>query len=108
MQWESFKLWEAFAAGTTVLMPRLESFGMRLPVMPTPWVHYVPISFEAADIDRLVNDLQAGAVNLSKVGREGQRWALEHYTPLAYAKRFVAEVAKLTGATYRGQAVAKV
>ena len=94
MQWESFKLWEAFAAGAAVLMPHLEAHGMRLPVMPVAGEHYVPIAFDNASVDALAAKLQSGAVDFGRIGAAGRKWALEHYTPKAYGARFLADVAR--------------
>lgn len=88
-RWESFELWEAFANGIAVIMPDLEEYGARLPVMPTKFVHYVPVVFKKKSLRLLRQNLSTGALNLEKIGKAGREWALLHYSPKSFAQRFI-------------------
>lgn len=66
--------------------------------MPENWRHYIGIDFDNVQqsIDRIVSEPEI----LEKVGLEGRRWALEHYSPLPVALRFLEIVTrKTTGIT---------
>ena len=43
IQWDSWRFWEGLAAGCLVFNFDLPLYGVRLPVMPEPFVHYVPV-----------------------------------------------------------------
>lgn len=71
-QWDSWRLWETFAAGTVVINLDFKKYGYVLPVMPENWKHYIGIDLKnpSAFLDRLA-------------------WAIEHYAPKAIALRFL-------------------
>jgi hypothetical protein len=93
-QWESFKLWESFAVGCAVIMPDLERFGLELPVMPTPWEHYLPLRLDSrSELDELEQRvLSMSASDLRAVGERGRAWALENFSPDSWAKRLMQEL----------------
>ncbi len=88
IQWDSFRFWEALAAGCATFNLDLAHYGVDLPVMPTNWEHYVGV-----DLDRVgnaVDRLAADPACLERVAVAGRRWAIEHYSPVAMARRLLA------------------
>jgi hypothetical protein len=90
VQWDSWRFWEALAAGCLAFNLDLERYGARLPEMPVPGRHYIGVDLDrpAAALERLRDD-PAGAAAIASAGRE---WALAHYAPPAMATRFLAEL----------------
>ena len=86
-QWDSWRLWEAMAAGTAAFHLDLEAHGAALPVMPTAGVHYVglDLSDPRTTAERIADD----PAWLPAVARAGRQWAREHYGPRATALRFL-------------------
>jgi hypothetical protein len=89
-QWDSFRLWESWAAGCATFHLDLEKYGAVLPVMPKNWEHYVGIDLNRPEVavDRIKSDQGI----LQRVAANGRAWALEHYSPMPVAKRFVRTV----------------
>lgn len=96
IQWDSWRFWEGLAAGCLVFNLDLPYYGATLPVMPEPFVHYVPIRADnaAAAFERL--RCEPGLAG--RIAAQGQAWALEHYSPRALARRFV-EAASATASS---------
>ncbi|MEO8276037.1 MAG: glycosyltransferase [Thermoanaerobaculia bacterium] len=90
VQWDSFRFWEALAAGCVAFNIDLTRYGADLPIMPENWKHYIGIDFDLVDeaIDRIVAEPDC----LERIGRAGRNWALENYAPRAMAERFLAEI----------------
>jgi len=90
IRWDSFRLWESFAAGCLTVHLDFEKYGFDLPVMPTAWEHYVPID---------LNDI-AGSVTLAMdrekewpaIAEQGRAWAIAHYAPKPTAMRVLSEM----------------
>lgn len=87
MQWDSFRFWEALAAGCATFNIDLEYYGVTLPVMPVNGEHYFGVRFDDVEstIDRIVDDPPA----LERVARQGREWALTNYSPRALASRML-------------------
>lgn len=87
IQWDSFRFWEALAAGCAAINIDLEHYGVSLPVMPVNWTHYIGVDFARAGeaVDRIVSD----PALLERVAAAGREWALEHYSPRALAARLL-------------------
>lgn len=87
VQWDSFRFWEALAAGCATFNIDLDYYGVTLPVMPVNGEHYLGVRFDSveATIDRLAADPGL----LERVAEQGRRWALEHYAPRALAQRML-------------------
>lgn len=88
VQWDSWKVWEGFLSGMLVITADLDYYKIKLPVQPKPWVHYVPVNYNHipdayANLDRLSDEKKA------TIAKNGQQFALEHYTPKAMAKYIV-------------------
>jgi hypothetical protein len=86
-QWDSWRFWESLAAGCATFHLDFEKYGFGLPVMPENWQHYIGIDLNnvKATVDRIADEPGV----LEKIGIEGRRWALEHYSPLPTAIRFL-------------------
>jgi hypothetical protein len=89
-QWDSWRFWEALAAGCVPIHLDFDKYGFVLPVMPENWKHYIGIDLEDLDgsIDRIAQNLE----RLPEISAEGRSWALRHYTPVAVARRFLETV----------------
>lgn len=87
VQWDSFRFWEALAAGCVAINIDLERYGVKLPAMPTNMEHYVGI-----DVDRPKAALSVleDSSKLERIATNGRDWALKHYSPVAQAQRLLA------------------
>ena len=87
-QWDSWRLWESFAASCAALHVDLERYGCVLPVMPVNWEHYIGIDLDRpqAALERIHDDLSA----VARIAAAGHAWAGEHYSPVAVARRLLA------------------
>lgn len=90
---DSFRFWESLACGTVPMQVDFEHYGLTLPVQPLPFEHYFPVRFD--QIDRTVDFLHANRNGLGDIAREGQRWALENYSPRSMAERLLAHAGML-------------
>lgn len=88
---DSFRFWEALAAGTVAFNLDLEKYGAVLPVMPVNWEHYIGVDFRRLDetVDRIIADPGC----LERIAASGRAWVMEHYSPAATARRFLAALA---------------
>jgi hypothetical protein len=87
VQWDSFRFWEALAAGCAAINIDLERYGVVLPVMPENWKHYIGINLENIDAD--VERLKAEPDCLERIAAAGRKWALDNYSPRAMALRLL-------------------
>ncbi len=85
-QHDSWRMWEAWAAGSVMLCADLEKCNVQWPVMPQNYVHYLgvtpteflfPHSFEK----------KLEAARLKDIAHSGREFVLTHYTPQACAIR---------------------
>jgi hypothetical protein len=92
IQWDSWRFWEALAAGCVAFHLDLAKYGVCLPVMPENWKHYVGIDLDqpAADFGRLTQEPEC----LERIAHAGAAWARQHYSPRAVASRFLDTVAE--------------
>ncbi len=88
LRWDSFRLWESFAAGCLTVHLDFAKYGFALPVMPEPWVHYAPL-----DLDNLVGSVEE-LLDREKqwpdIAEAGRAWAIQHYAPTPTALRALA------------------
>jgi hypothetical protein len=86
-QWDSWRLWESFAAGCATVHVDLAQYGCVLPVMPVNWEHYIGIDLDRCDeaIERIREDPEL----VARIGAAGRAWALEQYGPVATAQRLL-------------------
>jgi hypothetical protein len=87
VQWDSWRFWESLAAGCTTFHLDFEKYGICLPVMPENWRHYIGIDLDnvQAAIDRIADDPGI----LERIALEGRIWAIENYSPVPTALRFL-------------------
>jgi hypothetical protein len=87
VQWDSFRFWEALAAGCAAFNIDLEHYGVLLPALPVNGEHYFGVRFDAVDatIERIADDPSL----LERVARQGREWALANYSPRALASRLL-------------------
>ena len=90
LQWDSWRFWETLALGSVPLMFDLEAVGVRLPVMPQNWVHYVGLDPRRpeASVEALVRRWS----ELPRIAAQGRAWLFEHYSPAANARRLCHEL----------------
>jgi hypothetical protein len=96
---DSFRFWEALAAGCAAINIDLEHYGVTMPVMPTNGVDYLGLDF--AHVGAFIDRLRADAGLLELVAAQGKLWALTHYSPKAVAERLLAMVGYGATATPR-------
>ena len=87
---DSFRFWEALAAGSAAINVDLARYGVVLPVMPENGTHYLGVDF--AQVDAFVERLSDDPSLLERVADAGKRWARLHYSPKAAAQRFLGMV----------------
>lgn len=87
-RWDSYRFWEACLFGCAPVQLNFHRYGLLLPHMPTPWVHYIPI--DLASVNELPHQISAllrdDTAALTKIGHNARAWVLEHYSPNALAK----------------------
>lgn len=96
VQWDSFRFWEALAAGCVAFNLDLEYYGIDIPVMPENWKHYIGVDLNR--VDEAIERLEAEPDLLEKIALGGRRWVLEYYSPNLMAERFL-ETVGLTAVT---------
>jgi len=85
-QWDSWRLWEAFAAGSMAINVDFEKYHIRLPEMPVNHEHYLGVDLRNPQkaLSVLNNPTQ-----MEEIGIQGREWALRHYSPQAQAERLL-------------------
>lgn len=87
-QWDSWRLWESFAAGAAVLHLDFERHHFLLGgPLPEPMKHYVPVDLSNPAKTLLPLLDQPG--ELLKIGETGRRWAVEHYSSKPISARIL-------------------
>ncbi len=90
IQWDSWRFWEALAAGCLVFNFDLPHYGVVLPVMPADFVHYVAVRPDNAVA--VLARLAAEPGRAEQIAAQGRAWALAHYAPRPLARRFLLEL----------------
>lgn len=90
LRWDSWRFWESLVFGCVTIHLDFDRYGLALPVMPENWKHYVGLNL--ADLRRDVERLHDERDRLPEIARQGRLWALEHYSPVAVARRFVTTI----------------
>ena len=85
LRWDSFRLWESFAAGCLTVHLDFAKYGFALPVMPEAWAHYVPIDLD--DIAGSVARILEREKDWPAIAEAGRAWAIQHYAPKPTAER---------------------
>jgi hypothetical protein len=88
VRWDSWRFWEAAAFGCAQVTLDFEAYKLRLPIIPTPWIHYIPVDLE--DPKRSLFILQKMLISdpfcLERIGHAMQSFVFEHYNPEAIAR----------------------
>jgi len=87
-QWDSWRMWEAFAAGAVVIHVNFDQHGFKLPG-PTPEAmkHYIPVDLQKPE--KNLSSIMEDTAALRNIAEAGRKWALEHYTSEAIARRLL-------------------
>ena len=85
--WDSFRFWEALAAGCAAINIDLSRYGVDLPVMPENGTHYLGVDFSR--VDDFIDRLREEPCRLERIGGVGKQWAETYYSPKAVAQRFL-------------------
>jgi hypothetical protein len=99
--WDSWRFWESLAAGCVTFHIDFDKYGVNLPVMPENWKHYIGIDLDnmQATVDRLIEEPEI----LEKISIAGREWAIENYSPVPTALRFLEIVRDKQNAKTRGE-----
>ncbi|MGL6340517.1 MAG: glycosyltransferase, partial [Waterburya sp.] len=87
LQWDSWRLWESWGAGCTTFHLDFDKYGIQMPVMPENWRHYIGIDLN--NVEQAINRIRKEPEILEYVATEGRKWAMEHYSPIVTAQRFL-------------------
>lgn len=93
LRWDSWRFWEALAAGCAVVHLNFEAYRFNLPVMPEAWKHYIPI--DLASPSASAEEIWQRRSEWSAIAKAGQEWAFEHYTPTPTTERILMAMAKV-------------
>ncbi|WP_287525066.1 hypothetical protein [Okeania sp. SIO2C2] len=99
--WDSWRFWESLAAGCVTFHIDFDKYGVNLPVMPENWKHYIGIDLDniQATVDRLVEEPEI----LESISIVGRKWAIENYSPVPTALRFLEIVSDKQNTKTRGE-----
>lgn len=89
-QWDSWRFYEALAAGCVPIHVDFEKYGFIMPVMPKNWEHYIGIDLD--DLDGSIAKINDNLDRLPEISKAGREWVLENYTPIPTALRFLETV----------------
>lgn len=88
-QWDSWRLWEAFAAKSMAVNVDFEQYRIILPEMPKNHTHYLGVDLKHPQkAITLLND----PGRMKEIGEQGHAWAMQHYAPKALAERLLSYV----------------
>jgi hypothetical protein len=87
LRWDSWRFWESLASGCLTFQLNFDEYGFALPVMPVPWKHYIPL--DLTDLKGSVEQLMDRKVEWESIAASGKAWAVENYTPVPVARRFL-------------------
>lgn len=92
-QWDSYKLWEAFAAGCCVITFDLKHYGLLTGAdeEPMPGVHYIGLRLDEDGTCSTTSQLHRiiETADLALIASRGREWALRNFSPVERARRFV-------------------
>jgi hypothetical protein len=86
-QFDSWRFWEALAAGCASFHLDLEKYGLALPVMPENWKHYIGLNLDNRKDSVL--KIRKNLEQLPEIALAGKEWAIKHYSPEPTARRFL-------------------
>ncbi len=85
--WDSWRFWESLAAGCVMFHVDLGKYGALLPVMPKNWQHYIGIDLD--NMEDTVHRIATEPGILERISQAGRQWAIENYSPVPTARRFL-------------------
>jgi hypothetical protein len=95
LRWDSWRFWESLVFGCVTVHLDFERYGLALPVLPENWKHYIGLDLAnlQQDIERIRDEWE----RLPEIAQAGREWAIEHYRPVAVARRFLHDFNLLFG-----------
>jgi hypothetical protein len=87
IQWDSWRFWEALAAGCLVFNFDLPHYGVQLPTMPANFVHYIGVRPD--NVGEAFARLEREPELAARIAAQGRNWALQQYSPASLARRFL-------------------
>lgn len=85
-QWDSWRFWEALAAGSLAINVDFPRYHIQLPVMPENGKHYLGVDLRHP---QPAIDILLKPALMHQIGAQGRTWALQHYNPQAQATRLL-------------------
>lgn len=93
LRWDSFRFWESMLFGCIPIQLDFEQYGFVLPVLPTPWLHYIPIDLlNVSSCFERLEDLLRSPELLSHMAIATREWANEHYHPSVFFQRVIRDM----------------
>jgi hypothetical protein len=88
--WDSWRFWESLAAGCVTFHVDFDKYGIQLPVKPKNWQHYIGVDLDNIQetVDRITDEPEI----VEYISKEGQKWAIDHYSPVPTAFRFLEKI----------------
>jgi len=93
VQWDSFRFWEALAAGCVTFNLDLAYYGVDIPIMPENWKHYIGVNLN--NVPDVIQRINEEPQCLERISVQGRNWAMEYYRPRKMAERFLEYVKNL-------------
>ena len=87
---DSFRFWESLACGTVPMQVDFEHYGLRMPVQPEPYRHYLPVRLD--DLGRSVRRIKDALPRLRETAAQGREWAVKNYAPRAVTTRLLEQL----------------
>lgn len=90
IRWDSWRFWESLAAGCVAIQLDFERYGFQLPIVPVNWKHYIGLNLAnlRQDVERIMDEQN----RMEEIAHNGRLWAIEHYSPITVARRFLASM----------------
>ena len=89
-QFDSWRFWESLAAGCVTFHLDFERYGCSFPVMPENGRHYIGVDLNCPA--KMADAVIDGGLDLRAIAAAGREWAIEQYSPVAVARRFLEHV----------------
>jgi hypothetical protein len=87
-QQDNFRFWEVLFSGAIAINIDLKKWNFILPEMPLSGIHYIGLNkLQNNNINDLL--LKLNLEDIQKISTSGRNFALEHYSPIAQAKRIL-------------------
>lgn len=90
-QWDSWRFWEALAAGSMAINIDFSKYHIRLPVMPVNYQHYLGADLRHPEPAlAILRDPE----RMRAIGAAGKDWAITHFAPQPQAERLLSYLAQ--------------